>query len=170
VLGVISAGAGPTAAADPTFGGPVRARNTGARPRRCAEPDLHGGQPPWVATVGLGKGTALLEVLLARATGRVTVCVVEKPGGEPVRLHPDVMALYVDSVAGGPPTRVWLDPVETETDDWGVIWATRFSGASNVLRGAAGFEGMISLVLVRGTPFWGVGIHVEPGSSYSRGK
>jgi hypothetical protein len=109
-------------------------------------------------------------VLFDRDNGRITVCAVEKPGERPLRLRPDVMALYVGGRSSTVPVRIFLDPVEIETDELGQTWARRFSGESPALRGAAGFDATLSLLIVHGTPFRAVGVHVGANSSSSRGK
>lgn len=118
----------------------------------------------------LRDGTAFLEILFDRPDGTITVCAVNRPGGEPLRLRPDVMALYVGNLSGGAPARIWLDPVETETDALGLTWARRFTGVSPALRGASGFDATLSLILLQGMPFRAVAVHVAPSPSSSRGK
>lgn len=98
------------------------------------------------------------------------MCAVDRADGEPLRLRPDVMALYVGRLSGGAPTRIWLDPVETETDELGLTWARRFTGTSPSLRGADTLDATISLILVQGTPFRAIAVHIETGASSSRGK
>jgi hypothetical protein len=139
---------------------------------RCEEPGPREAPPPLRATVSVGDGLAVLEVLFDRHRGRVTVCAFEGGSGEPLRLRANVLSLYATpdpSEEGSAPIHVWLDPFEPETDDLGIKWATRFSGESPRLRGAGAFDGLLSQLLVHSRPFWAITFHVTaPRSSAPR--
>ena len=122
--------------------------------------------------MALGNGLPRLAVVFDRPLGRVTVCALDVMTDQPLRLRADVMSLYLrlSLGAGPPPVRVWLDPVETETDEVGLTWATRFSGDSPALRGAPELDGMLPRIIIRGLPFWGVAVHVGGPATSGRAK
>jgi hypothetical protein len=168
--------AAPTSvSAAPRPSPPPRAARTpapAARKRQhCEEPPTGDAGSTRAATVSLD-GDSAAEVLFDPQAGRVTLCVFDRTTGEPRHLRADVISLYVtlpSAPAGPPPIRVWLDPVESEHDALGVPRATRFSGESPQLRGLAHFDGLFSQILVRGTPFWGVAVHL-PAPPAARGR
>jgi hypothetical protein len=101
--------------------------------------------------------------------GRVTLCIFDRATGEPEHLRADVLSLYFTARSapeGSRPIHVWLDPVETEHDALGLPRATRFAGESAQLSGLGSADGLLSQVIVRGIPFWGVAVHLgaTPGA------
>jgi hypothetical protein len=120
------------------------------------------------STVSLGRESEA-QVLFDPQVGRVTLCVFDRATGDPEHLRADVLSLYLtpqSSPDGSRPIHVWLDPVETEHDAVGLPRATRFSGESAQLRGLGSVDGLLSQVIVRGIPFWGVAVHIggPPGA------
>jgi hypothetical protein len=118
--------------------------------------------------VSLGRESEA-QVLFDPQAGRVTLCVIDRATGEPEQLRADVLSLYLtlpSAPDGSRPIHVWLDPVETEHDAAGLPRATRFSGESAQLRGLGSVDGLLSRVIVRGIPFWGVSVHLgaPPGA------
>jgi hypothetical protein len=95
--------------------------------------------------------------------GRVTLCIFDRATGEPEHLRADVLSLYFTARSapeGSRPIHVWLDPVETEHDALGLPRATRFAGENAQLSGIGSADGLLSQVIVRGMPFWGVAVHL----------
>jgi hypothetical protein len=88
------------------------------------------------------------ELLLDPQAGRVTLCVFDRATGEAEHLRADVLSLYLTPASapdGSHPIHVWLDPVETQDAQ---------------LRGLGSVDGLLSQVIVRGIPFWGVAVHL----------
>jgi hypothetical protein len=109
------------------------------------------------------------QVLLDPQVGRMMLCVFDRATGDPEHLRTDVLSLYLTPQSapdGSRPIHVWLDPVDTEHDALGLPRATRFAGESAQLRGLGGVDGLLSQVIVRGIPFWGVAVHLgaPPGA------
>jgi hypothetical protein len=165
----------PALAPSPAWAAPrpaVRLRPPSARPstrRRqdCADPTPHGG-PIRSATVSLGSDSEA-QVVLDPQVGRVTLCIFDRATGEPEHLRADVLSLYLtprSALDGSRPIHIWLDPLETEHDAVGLPRASRFSGESAQLRGLGSADGLLSQVIVRGIPFWGVAVHLgaTPGA------
>jgi hypothetical protein len=95
--------------------------------------------------------------------------VFDRATGEAEHLRADVLSLYLTPVSaphGSHPIHVWLDPVEAQDDALGLPRATRFAGESAQLRGLGSVDGLLSQVIVRGIPFWGVAVHLgaPPGA------
>lgn len=115
---------------------------------------------PNKGTVVLQRVGACLQVDLDTHSGKVTATVVDPRDGQLVALRADPLTLYAPFEAGSSraieAARTWLYPADAAPDSNAILRATRFEGENRALRGAGSLHCMLTLIVVRGVPFWGV--------------
>jgi hypothetical protein len=101
--------------------------------------------------VELGKDFAQVECLLDPAEGILTVYVLDKDAGNPIRIVQD--AIRVNGTAGGRPFTVKLDAMANATTGEKKWDTSEFQGRSQDLVGLSKFEGKVFFIRVNGMNF-----------------
>jgi hypothetical protein len=117
----------------------------------------HGG-----ALQVLGEEAAHVELVLESATGKLTAYVLDGEAEKSVRIAQDALELEV-TLPGGD-AHVVLAAVANELTGETVGDTSQFEGASERLRGAARFEGVLESVTARGVKFDRVRIGYPQGN------
>jgi hypothetical protein len=101
--------------------------------------------------VKLGKDFAQVECLLDPAEGILTVYVLDKDAGNPIRIVQD--AIRINGTAEGRPFTVKLDAMANATTGEKKWDTSEFQGRSQDLVGLSKFEGKVFFIRVNGMNF-----------------
>jgi len=123
----------------------------------------HGG-----ALQVLGEEAAHVELVLDEKTGKLTAYVLDGEAEKPVRIAQDVLRLKIVGVAGVDAV-VELKAVANDLTGEKIGDTSQFEGASESLRGATRFDGVLESITARGVTFKAVPIG-WPGGNESKEK
>jgi hypothetical protein len=123
----------------------------------------HGG-----ALQVLGEEAAHVELMLDAATGKLTAYVLDGEAEKPVRVAQDALRLKIVGVAGGDAV-VEMKAVANDLTGEKIGDTSQFEGASEELRGATQFKGVLESITARGVTFDAVPIGY-PGGNESEEK
>lgn len=115
----------------------------------------HGG-----TLVELGEEFAHLEIVLDAATGKLTAYALDGEAEKAVRLKQPEIEITI----ANPATVVKLSGVANSLTGETASDTSEFAGQSDALKGAAGFDGVIRAVTIKGQPFKGVAFNFPKGN------